>query len=249
MPSVLAYHRPEILEEAISLAAQPNTIVIGGGTEAIPNVLENQNGNIEILDLQGLNLGDITVTRNNEGSQLSIGAMVRLSEVQENVEIPDLLRNLARKELPSALRNQATVGGTIALADKESIFLAGLLGFKAQIVINGQVQVSLEELLNGPQLEGIITSILIPIGQDEATSFRSVARTPMDTPIVSAIAVKFTNGQTRVVVTGIAETPEIIQEEKDLKSKTPRGDFRGSPEYRLHIANVLYQRVTAEVSE
>ena len=70
----------------------------------------------------------------------------------------------------------------------------------------------------------------------------------MDTPIVSAIALK-SKDQTRIVITGVGETPVLIHEKKDLQNLDPEEDFRGTRAYRLHLASVLYDRVTREVNQ
>jgi len=249
MPSVLAYHRPESLKEAIELASQPNTLVIGGGTQAVPATLKQRDNGVQIVDLQALNLVDISFLNEARKKQIIIGSMVRLSEIEEETELPETLRKLARRELPSALRNQATVGGTVASANPESVLLAGLLAYAAEIEINGETWANLEEVLQNPSPSGIITSLRITIDEESAqTSFHSVCRTPMDTPIVSATAIKIKD-QTRVVLTGVGETPVLLHKKKDLENLDPKEDFRGTRAYRLHLASVLYERVVMEVSQ
>jgi CO/xanthine dehydrogenase FAD-binding subunit len=251
MPSVLAYHRPESLKEAIELASQPNTLVIGGGTKAVPTTLKERGNGVQIVDLQALNLVHISFLNESENKQIIIDSMVRLSQLEEETEIPETLRKLARKELPSALRNQATIGGTVASANSESILLAGLLAYAADIEINGETWMALEEVLQNPPLSGIITSIRISINEENTrTSFDSVGRTPMDIPIVSATALKVKDqDQIRVAITGVGKTPVLLLEKKDLENLSPEEDFRGSTSYRLHLASVLYERVTMEVSQ
>ena len=251
MPSVLAYHRPESLKEAIELASQPNSLVIGGGTKAVPTTLKDRGNGVQIVDLQALNLVNISSLNESENKQIIIDSMVRLSQLEEETEIPETLRKLARKELPSALRNQATIGGTVASANSESILLAGLLAYAADIEINGETWMALEEVLQNPPTSGIITSIRISINEENVqTSFDSVGRTPMDIPIVSAIALKVKDqDQIRVAITGVGKTPVLLLEKKDLENLNPEEDFRGSISYRLHIASVLYERVTMEVSQ
>ncbi len=249
MPSVLAYHRPESLEEAIELASQPNTLVIGGGTKAVPATLKQRGNGVQIVDLQALNLVNISFLNQSENKQITIDSMVRLSQLEEETEIPETLRKLARRELPSALRNQATIGGTVASANPESVLLAGLLAYATDVEINGQTWVALEEIMKTPSSAGIITSIRITINEEDTqTSFHSVSRTPMDIPIVSATALKM-KGQIRIAITGVGQTPVLIHEKKDLQSLDPKEDFRGTRAYRLHLASILYERVTKEVNQ
>ena len=65
-------------------------------------------------------------------------------------------------------------------------------------------------------------------------------------PIVAAAA-RATNDGTRVALCGIARTPELVDVD-NLDRLEPPGDFRGSSEYRRHLAIVLSTRVIEELS-
>ena len=132
MPSVLAYHRPGSLDEASTLLAAPNRRALGGGTIAVPTARVHRDEGVELVDLQALGLDAVEV----DGESLSLGAMVRLGAMVEDDRIPVLLRDLAKRELPSALRNQATLGGTVAHAESTSVLLAGLLVHGAQVTLH-----------------------------------------------------------------------------------------------------------------
>ena len=70
------------------------------------------------------------------------------------------------------------------------------------------------------------------------------ARTPADRAIVAAYA-RTTGEERRIALTGVAPTPVLVRPGDDLQ---PAGDFRGSGDYRRHLAEVLLARV-AEGSE
>ena len=111
MPSVLAYYRPGSLDEAATLLAGPNRRAIGGGTVVVPDARVAREEGVEVVDLQALGLNVIEA----DGDAVALGAMVRLGDLAGDGAVPALIRDLAKRELPSALRNQATVGGTVAL--------------------------------------------------------------------------------------------------------------------------------------
>ena len=136
MPSVLAYHRPQSLDEAQKLASEKNAVLIGGGTLVIPQVLANPSSETEIIDLQSVGLAGITSESEGSETSIKIGAMSRLSDLINNDKIPHLLQELCSKELPSTLRTQATIGGTIAERSSESILLSGFLALNAEIQIH-----------------------------------------------------------------------------------------------------------------
>ena len=95
MPSVLAYHRPQSLDEAQKLASEKNAVLIGGGTLVIPQVLSNPSREAEIIDLQSIGLAGITSESEGSETSIKIGAMSRLSDLINNDEIPHLLQELS----------------------------------------------------------------------------------------------------------------------------------------------------------
>ena len=248
MPSVLAYHRPESLDEAQKLASQINTVLIGGGTLVIPEVLSNPTNEAVIVDLQAVGLSGVSSELADGQNSVKVGAMTRLSDLIENQEIPTLLQELSTKELPSTLRTQATTGGTIADRNGESILLSGFLTLGADIEINGADWIPLSQLLQSKSIEGIITAVKFQVPSPQSkTSFQSVGRTPMDTPIVSAIGISGSKGKPQIALTGVAEVPVLINEVADLENLKPKSDFRGTSNYRKHLASILYFRVAKEV--
>jgi CO/xanthine dehydrogenase FAD-binding subunit len=244
MPYLRAYHRPATLAEALELLGQPDVSIapLGGGTivgAARANAPE------EVVDLQALGLDAISV----DGSHLEIGAMVRLQSLVDHDSVPPLVRDLAHREAPNTLRNAATVGGLIAAADPESALLASLLVFDAVVTVataNGSERHDLAALLSGGIPPGtLITSVRMSWEGDAAS--QAAARTPADRPIVAVVGRRDDEGTTQIAVTGVAATPVLIDPEH-MGALDPPGDFRGSPEYRRHLATVLTARVMAALN-
>ena len=250
MPSVLAYHRPQSLDEAQKLASQKNTFIIGGGTLVIPDVLSSPTKEAVIIDLQAVGLTGIFSELSGGQSSVKIGAMTRLSELIGNEKIPMIVHELSSKELPSTLRTQATIGGTIADRNGESILLSGFLALNAEIEINCETWIPLNQFLQSEPLEGIITALRfnIPTAESE-TSFHSVGRTPMDVPIVSGIGYAQSNGNLQVSLTGVSKIPVLVKSDDDIENLDPESDFRGSSAYRKHLASVIFSRITEEVQK
>ncbi|MEA3503270.1 MAG: FAD binding domain-containing protein, partial [Actinomycetota bacterium] len=103
---ITQYHRPLTLDEAIALTARPDAVIIAGGTSvnADPGRMP-----ITAVDLQALDLAGI----DTDGESVRIGATTRLQDLVDSTLVPPVLRDLARREAPSTIRNAATVGGTI----------------------------------------------------------------------------------------------------------------------------------------
>lgn len=239
---ITQYHRPFTLDDAVALLARPDAIVLAGGTSvnASPDRTPKTAVDIQALDLEGIEI---------DGDVIRIGATSRLQDVMDSNLVPSVLRDLARREAPSTIRNMATVGGTIGAADSESELLAGLLAFGTQVTL-ARAGSSTEHALEGVLADrsllsgSIITGIAVAAAGQAAAD--RVARTPMDRPIVAAVA--FADGETvRLAMTGVAAIP-ILVDPDEVADLDPPPDFRGTSDYRRRLAEVLTGRVVAAVT-
>lgn len=241
MPSIAAYHRPDSLDEALSLLAAPNRRALGGGTVVVPESRVARAEAVELVDLQALALDGW----DPGGASLTIGAMVRLGDLADRDDAPPLLRDLARRELPSALRNQATIGGTVALGDPDSVLLAGLLVHGSQVALHAESPISLATALADGVGRRIVTGVTVdPTGTG---AIAATGRTPADTPIVAAVARADAAG-VHLALTGVATHPVLVDPDDPTAGLEPPSDFRGSADYRLHLAATLGSRAVQEVS-
>ena len=230
-----AYHRPETLEQALALLESRDAAVLGGGTSLIAG-----GGATAVVDLQDLGLDTIAL----DGERIGIGAMTRLVDLASSDLVPHPLRELARREAPNTIRNAATVGGTIATGDPESELLAGLLVYEADVevtTLNDEATMNLGEYLDA-RPEGIITSI--SIAASGAASAARTGRTPADRPIVMAVARRSPDGTVLLAMTGVGAAPQLV-DPSAVHELTPPADFRGSTEYRRHLATLLGARAVA----
>lgn len=239
MPTITNYHRPSSVDEALALLGRTSaeSVILAGGT--VVNA-EPGAGAAAVIDLQAAVGGEIE----HHDGRVNIGAMARLQDLVDHPDVPALLGEVARREGPNTFRNAASVGGTVARADRESELLAGLLVHEATVEVHRSdrtASVALADLLTDlSTLEGgIITSVSIEIGG--ATATERVGRTPADSSIVAAVGRMSSDGPL-LAITGVAATPVLV-DPASVGSLSPPGDFRGSPEYRLHLAEVLAARV------
>jgi CO/xanthine dehydrogenase FAD-binding subunit len=240
---ITQYHRPLTLDEAIALTARPDAVIIAGGTSVNADPSRKP---ITAIDLQALDLSGI----DTDGESIRIGSTTRLQDLVGSMLVPPVLRDLARREAPNTIRNAATVGGTIGAADPESELLAGLLAFEAMVTLARAGSVTeqpLSEILEDPALlsGAIMTSASIPsngVGAADRTG-----RTPMDRPIVMAVAHRGHDGSVRLAMTGVAARPVVVDPEQ-IATLEPAADFRGSTDYRRNLAKVLADRVLATVT-
>ena len=236
MPRALTYHRPVSLEEALVLLALDDHVPLGGGT--ILNA-DDDPAPVTMVDLQALDLGGITP----DGDQVIIGATTSLQEIADDDRAPEVIRRAARAELPSTLRTLATLGGTVAAADPDSLLFAALLVHEARIASVGSDGESDHLLADRPVGAGGLV-VSVSVATDGFSTHEGTGRTPADTPIVSATA-RRTGQRVILALTGVADRPTLVDPNDPTASLDPVGDFRGSAAYRLHLAAVLAARVVA----
>lgn len=232
------YYRPTSLDDAVAKASLPGATIIGGGTL----VNAEPGDTTAIVDLQVLELDAIEVDR----TTIRIGSTATLGSIAHHRDVPQILRTLAVRELPSALRNAATIGGTVAASESDSELVTALLAMDAQLDIvnaDGPDRVDLPSFRERA-LPAVIVSIEVPAGGQ--TAAERTGRTPMDRPIVGAVAHRSADGHVRLALAGVAAHPVVV-DPGDIAHLDPPGDFRGSSEYRRHLASVLAERALTAV--
>jgi len=238
--TVTAYWRPATLAEALELLERPTATVLAGGTRL--NTLASEQTR-EVVDLQAIGLDGFDT---GPGDTVRVGAMASLQQLVDS-DLPGIIREAARRELPSTLRSQATLGGCIVTGESESELLAALLVHEASVELasrRGAESVPLEALLDRLPLPlGDVVVALTVVTSGESAAART-ARTPADRPIVAACARATADGL-RVAVAGVGQTPVLHVPGAALH---PRDDFRGNGDYRRALADVLVARVVKEVS-
>jgi probable selenate reductase FAD-binding subunit len=237
MERISSYFRPESIGEALTLLDRPGTVLVGGGTKLNARAAV---GPISVVDLQQAGLDGI---ERLETETLQIGAATTLQRLADGEDVPSAIREAAKRELPSTLRAQSTLGGTIVNADWESELLAVLLVHDAVVLVarpEGTERVALEALLGHLPLAAgcIVTAVAIDTRGE--TLVARTARTVADKPIVAAAARVGSDGRRRVAASGVASTPVLVEDPDKIDAP---GDFRGSSEYRRALADVLISRV------
>ena len=241
MVTATAYWRPSTVTQAIELLELPGAVALAGGTRLNGDPSPDR---VEVVDLQALHLEGLVP---EDGERLRIGALTTLQQLADAAEAPTVVREAARRERPSTLRAQGTVGGCVVTGDPESELLAALLVHEALVQVEtslGSGTVPLERLLGVLPLAPGRVVTAVTISTDGVAAVARTARTPADRAIVAAVGRRSDAGR-RVAVTGVAPTPVLVDTGVELD---PVGDFRGSGEYRRALADVLVARVLEEIS-
>ena len=245
---ITAYHRPQTLDEALTLLSQPNTLPLGGGTLLSKPTTDS----VQVVDLQLLGLDAL----NKKGKDLDLGATLTLQALLESEDCPETLKTAIKLEAPLNIRNTATVAGTLFACDGRSTFATALLAMDAKITLNSLPKtddgLSSSVLGLGEFLplrsQGLITSITIPINTKFA--FEYVSRTPADKPIICAALTQWNSGRTRLALGGYGKSPMLAMDgtEADGLEVAARNAYHeakdewASAEYRMDVAAVLAKR-------
>ena len=261
---ITTYHRPQTLDEALTILMQPNTVPLGGGTLLSHTSTSLSAGpttdSVTVVDLQALGLNTLT----RSGQSLEIGATVTLQQLLESEHCPDALKTALKLEAPLNLRNVATVAGALVSCDGRSTFATALLALDAKVTVYSPQSTvyGLGEFLP-LRPHGLITSITIPAQTKFA--FEYVSRTPADKPIVCAALVQWPSGRSRLAIGGFGKSPSLAMDGELPPSPAGRGnegegliaatrtachestDVYGSAEYRMDVAATLAKRCLESV--
>lgn len=251
---IVAYHRPKELSEALRLLARENTVTVplGGGTV----LSQIQKADVEVVDLQNLGLNRIVV----EGQLLKIGATVTLQSLLESSAIASPgLRALQESLLHEAgknIRQMATLGGALASGDGRSPFLTAILALDPRLVWAPEVPPeALGDYLPLRALarkDRIITELRAPT--NAVLRFSTVARSPMDVPVVCAAVATWPSGRTRVTLGGHGLAPILAMDgpepagavEAAREAYRFAADEWASAAYRMDVAGSLVRRMLIE---
>lgn len=236
--------RPADLDEAYAaLQAHKDALVLGGGA-----FLKLQKRSVDrVIDLSGLGLDRIEEMT----GMVSIGPMVTLRQFETHHALPQALRDSVRQVASVAVRNVATVGGTVCGRYPFSDVLTALLALGTHLEFYKAGHLSLEEALDLPSLrKDILVRIIVP--QVRHSLFRSVTRTYTDFSTVN-LAVAFSH-ELRIAVgarPGIATLVKPGDPHRSaaqiLKTVPFGSDFRASGEYRRMLAQTLLEDILEEV--
>ena len=183
---------------------------------------------------------------------MEIGATVTLQQLLENEYTPEALKSALKLEAPLNIRNAATVAGTLVAADGRSTLATALLALDARLTIqpdDEEIEIGSFLPLRDNNLRGkLITAITIPLNAKLA--FESVARTPVDKPIVCAVLAIWPSDRTRLALGGYGKAPLLAMDgtESEGLEEAARNAFHeatdewASAEYRMDVAATLVKR-------
>lgn len=214
---------PAGIDEAIACLTEhgDDASVLAGGQSLLPLMAMRRQSPAVLVDLRRLaDLNHITVG----DASVAIGAMTRQRTVERNSAVAASFQLLALA-IPQiahvTVRNQGTIGGSIAHADPSAELPTVALAMDATMVVcgpKGTRAIPAAEFFVGPHrnamaTDELLTDITFPL--DPARSgwaFEEISRRPGDVAIVGvATMVRLDSGgriaETRIAMSSVAPTP------------------------------------------
>lgn len=256
------YHRPSSLNEAASLlASAEDGQFIAGGQTLLPTLKQRLARPTDVIDLRGIGeLSGIAVL----GSQIEVGATTRHAEVAASADVRNAIPALA--QLVDGIgdpqvRNQGTIGGSLANNDPAADYPAAVLGLNAtvhtksrEIIADDFFTGMFETVLDAGE---IITKVSFPL--PEKAGYAKFAN-PASRYAIVGVMVAATGSGVRVAVTGAgpcvfrardierALAADFSASALDGVTVSADGlntDLHASAEYRAHLVKVMAKRAIA----
>jgi carbon-monoxide dehydrogenase medium subunit len=189
-PAPFRYARPSSLAEATALlaAAPGDTKLLAGGQSLVPMLNMRLVRPAVLVDVNGLR--ELTGITPLPGGGLRLGALTRHAELAASPLVRErapLLAEAARHVGHAAIRNQGTLGGSVAHADPAAELPAALVALDARVQVTGPRgarEVAADAFYRGLlattlEPDEILTALEVP-ARPAGWGFVEIARRPGD---------------------------------------------------------------------
>ncbi len=266
IPAAFDYARAGSAAEAVSLIGEhgEDAKFLAGGMSLLPLMKLRLATPSVLIDVGRVR--DLSYVR-DAGDHLAIGALTRHRDLETSdllAEECGVLRAVAAQVGDNQVRHRGTIGGSVAHGDPASDLPAALLALDATFVVEGPG--GSRSVAAHDFFEGFLETTLAPdellteirVRKSGATGFayEKFNRRAQDWAIVGAVAVRV-NGGAHVALVNMGQTPlratavetalaqgasHADAAREAAVGTEPPADLNASPEYRVHLAQVLVRR-------
>ncbi|HSS94956.1 MAG TPA: FAD binding domain-containing protein [Candidatus Dormibacteraeota bacterium] len=247
-PAPFEYHAPRSIEQACEmLGSLEDAKVLAGGQSLLPLLNFRLARPAHLVDINRIPNLDLIYERDGG---VAVQALVRQAEVEDSnlvARVCPLLSLGVRLVAHRVIRNRGTVCGTLAHADPASELPAVLLALRGHVVARST---------RGSRIipaSGFFTSVMqTTLAPDElmveawfpaSTGRYAIAEeSRRHGDFALAGAVRYGD---RLVLFGVAPTPVLADPKDPIRDLRPSGDLEATPEFRLHLVQVLTERLFA----
>jgi carbon-monoxide dehydrogenase medium subunit len=226
-----AYSAPTSLKDALALLGGENTKVLAGGMSLIPLMKLRLAAPEQVVDIG--RIPELNYIR-EDGGQLRIGATTTHYQVESSALLRSrcpLLAEAASYIGDIQVRNQGTIGGSVAHADPAADYPASLLALEAKMVLastKGQREVTaadffVDTFTTALEPGEIVKEVIVPVEEQSAgTSYQKMLQPASGFAIVGVAArIRKSGGKivlARIGVTGLSGKPyRAVSVEKALE--------------------------------
>ena len=270
IPATFDYVRVDSADAAIAALAEhgEDAKLLAGGHSLLPLMKLRLATPAMLIDVGRLT--ELSYIRDG-GEHIAIGALTRHRDVETSdvlkAEAP-LLAHAASHVGDPQVRHRGTLGGTLAHGDPASDLPAVVLALGGTLVAkgpNGEREIAATDFFQGfletaLQPDELLTEVRIPKASGRGWSFQKFNRRAQDWAIVGVAAVR-TSGSANVALINMGSVPvRATAVESALSAGAsvadaamaaaegldPPADLNASPEYRVHLAQVLVRRALEE---
>lgn len=238
-PAPFEYHAPRSVDEAVRLLAElEGAKVLAGGQSLVPLLNFRLARPAHLVDIN--RIAELGYVRHTDAG-LAVGACTRQADVSGHPLLEKALRLVAHP----VIRNRGTVVGSIVHADPAAELPATLLALGGHVVarsVRGERRIPAEELFVGPLQTSLAADELaveawFPL-LDGAIAEES--RRHGDFALAGAV-----RAGDRLALFGVAPTPVLADPREPRRGLRPSADLEASSEFRLHLIDLLAERVLA----
>ncbi len=245
-PPPFDYHAPASVEEACALLGSlEDAKVLAGGQSLVPLLNFRLARPAHIVDINRISNLDRIYERDGG---IAVQALVRDAAVEDSelvAKVCPLLSAAVRLVAHRVIRNRGTVCGSLAHADPASELPAVLLALGGHVVARstrGDRAIPAADLF---------TSLMqTALGADELLVEAWFPASPNKSGIAEesrrhgdfALAGAVRAGD-RLALFGVAPTPVLADPKNPTQGLQPSGDLEATPAFRLHLVQVLTERV------
>lgn len=249
---ITAYKRPKTTEEALGLLMdlKINPVVLTGGT--YPD--EFSEDNLTAIDLQ--EIGFDQVIKSDE--DLSIGGLMTLQRCADSLPEFKVIEQAVVIEGGRNIRNSRTLHQQLFFSKGRSALASLLLAMDPMLELFPEADpLSLPDFFSQrAQLKNRLIKRLIFKGKP-TLAFESIARSPLDLPLLIIVLAAWHDGRIRAVIGGFGEIPQLVYDGKSrdqllsaLEDITKNAEDQwASAEYRQDAASILARRCLVNLSK
>jgi carbon-monoxide dehydrogenase medium subunit len=247
-PAKFEYHAPGSVDDACELLGSlEEAKILAGGQSLVPLLNFRLARPAHIIDINRVQGLDRIYARDGG---VAIQALARQAGVEDSDLVArtcPLLTDAIRLVAHRVIRNRGTVCGSLAHADPASELPAVLLAVGGHVVarsVRGERVIGADALFKGVfetalAPDELIVEAWFPV---PAAPFAIAEETRRHGDFALAGAVRAGD---RLALFGVAPVPVLVDPRNPTNGLRPSGDLEATPEFRMHLVNVLTSRVFA----